>query len=162
MAVQDYFANFTQSIDSAVKQTGVPGQHFQNTFSILAADDDNSTYTIMKNVPATAVIHRMDIETPGLANSTDWNIGLADSDTGAVLDDNAFADALDFSSAATKVAPLDGLKALTGTNSRKPLYELLGLTLNSCKGHYDIIATGIAVGTAAGDITVRGVLIPNG
>lgn len=164
MAVQDYFANYTKDDGASpiVEYSGVRMAYMQKTVTLAAADDNNSTYLLFKDVPGSARIARFEIETEAISGSNDWNIGIANARTGTVIDDNCFADALDFSSAATKVAPLDGLKAVTHANTLKCMYEHAAHTVTTRLPRYDIVATGIAVGSEAKSFTARLYLIPAG
>lgn len=165
MAVQDYKTNYTAAPGdkSAIEGRGVRGHHFQSTVSILAADDDTSTYLILKHVPSDAILAKLEIERDAITGGSDYDIGFYDPDTGAAVDKDVCMDGGDFSATATtKVAPMDGLVALTHAAGLKPIWEILGKTLATRKGTYDLVLTCNTVGTGAGSVTFRGMLIPAG
>lgn len=165
MATQNYLTNYTEAPGKkcAITCQGVRGHHFQTSISVLAADDDTSTYLILKDVPSQAIIYSLEIERDAITGGTDYDIGLFDPDTGVAVDADCYLEAGDFSATATtKVAPMDGLAKLTFGNSLKPVYEVAGKTLATRKGTYDLVLTGNTVGTGAGSVTVRGMLIPAG
>lgn len=162
MAVQNYKTNYDATAQAgtvipAVSGVGVPTHDWQVTVAIASADDDGSTYLIRKDVPAQEVIEALEIENDSITAGTSYSIGLADPDTGAIILANCYANALDLSSASTKVAPKDGLAALTHANSKKQVYEVAGHNITNRRGRYDLVLTATTVGSGNGNVTFRGV-----
>ncbi len=156
MAVED---KYVDSNVAAGSKTKAPLQGLGDltvltkTFEVAAADDNNSVYRIA-NLPATLIPIQLQAHHDAITAGTDYNCGLHTAGVGgAAKDDNVFADAVDLSSAAKNV---DLLQTLDVANREKPLYELAGDTLASHAQTYDLTLTGIAVGSAAGTITVTG------
>lgn len=153
MAVENYFTNNA----SNVGEKTTPGSNAHEVVrsiahvAVAAADDNNSTYLLFKDVPSSFTPVELKIWTDAITSGTDFNIGVANSETGVVIDDNLFADAINLSSASKAI---DGLENVAIEDiGNKSIATLLGLTPTTAKSRYDIILTGIAVGTAAGDIT---------
>jgi hypothetical protein len=144
-------------MNNAYVGSGVPLRFFQSTVTVGASDSTGSTYTILKDLPADAIILEMEIETTGITGATSCDIGLYDSDSGAALVDNCYASGIDLSGSHTKVAPADGLAALSGSNTLQPAYLLAGKTLKNKKGNYDLVLTGDTLG-GAGSATFRGLI----
>jgi hypothetical protein len=165
MGIQAYLANYTedQMRNTAQGPMGIREHRLLSPLvSVAAADSDTSTYILFKDVPSTVVVASLPIETEAITGGTSYDVGLYDSVTGVVADADILAAGLDFSSAATKVAPLDGLKAVTLANRAKPLYALLGLTLANCKPTYDIVVTANTVGSGAGTFIAAATFLPGG
>lgn len=149
-------------INNAQVAQGVPPMWFQKTVSIAAADDDTSTYMILPRIPSGYMLASLEYETTGITGGTVYDIGVYDSETGEAVSKDCYASNVDMSVAKTKVAPGDGLAALAGANTQKPVYEVAGKNLTNRKGHYDLVLTGDTVGTGAGTITFRALLVPMG
>jgi len=175
MATQNYFTNYTESFANAVsKHTGVRKHFLQKTVSVLAADDNGSTYLLFKDVPWNARIASLIIENEAITGGTAYDIGLYNSRTGAVVDVDCLAANLDLSAAHKKGfdgtaanLALDGMAALTHEQTLFSLYEIAGGAVDSPDKEgdlpmYDIVLTADTVGTGAGKITARMELIPAG
>lgn len=172
MAQQNYFTNWTQAVTDAIAgQTGLRLAYEQNTVTLLATDNINSTYLLFKNVPFNARIKRLDIENDAIGTGTSFHIGLYNSATGAVKNASCLASALNLSTAHTKTqnttaanSALDGLAALTHDNSLQPLYLLAGdsLSANGAQGNYDIVMTCNQNLSGGGKVTARMELMPAG
>jgi len=164
MAVQNHLTNYDPTAEpvSAVLNTGTRKHHAQNTVGILDTDSDTSTYMLLRKVNAYARLDSLELEHDSITGGTDFDIGFYDSDTGAEVDKDVLADGISLATAATKVAPRDGMPAVTHANTLKPIYELLGKTKETTKPFYDLVLTGNTVGTASGSVTARVGLAPAG
>jgi len=129
-------------------------RHSTATVEILAADDNNSVYRMVR-LPSNAIVTRIEVMNDAITGGTDYDIGLYDTlaDGSAVVDVNAYGDAIDMSSART--LPLDvSFEILDIDKVEKRLFEVLGLSADSNQ-FYDLCYTGVVVGTAAGTLTMR-------
>ena len=125
------------------------------TVEVAAADDNNSVYRFVR-VPSNARISTVQIASDAITSGSDFNIGIWQTaqNGGAVLSENLFGDAVDLSSG---IAYTDVTLETTATdiaNAEKELWQLLGLSTDP-HVDYDICAIGIAVGSAAGTISLR-------
>ena len=155
MAVENYFTNYGASPGFGEKLE--PGR---NAFdlcmvagyaTVAAADDDGSTYLLIKDVPSSFVPVKAFIECDAITSGTDYDIGVYDSETGAVVTKDLLVNG---QTLATASKVLDGLSAvdLADLGALKSIAELLGLTPSTAKAKYDIVLTGNTVGSAAGDV----------
>ena len=126
------------------------------TFEVAAADTDASVYRVMKNVDPTLIPVKFDIFNDAITGGTVYDLGLYESELGAVIDADVFAANLDMSSAAAHASPKDGLTTVDVANVQKRIYEHAGHTLLTKKIGYDIAFTADTVGSGAG--TISGVL----
>lgn len=163
MAVLNYkdTAPLPSVVQSALRD-GVKESYAQNTVSKAAGDNDGSSYLLFGRMSNSTVFEKLGLEVDAMAGFTSASIGIADSETGAILSANCFMNATDLHNGSTKTSPIDGLSALTHENTLLTLWEHLGLTRDTAKGHYDIVLIGNTVGGAAGSITARAGLIPPG
>lgn len=125
------------------------------TVEVAVADDDNSVYRFAR-IPSGARVHKIELMSDAIAGATDYNLGLykpAYTGGGAVVDDNLFADALDFSSGNTIPVEVT-FDQVDIANIEKRVWELLGLTADP-HTEYDLALTGIVAGTGAGTISMR-------
>lgn len=122
------------------------------TVEVAAADVDGSTYRFIR-LPSNAKIISILLSNDAITAGTDYDIGIYKTAAagGAVVLVNAFADALDLSSAAKNVNVT--YEQLGIENVEKRLWEVAGLTSDPAL-EYDIVATGVTVGTAAGTISM--------
>ncbi len=125
------------------------------TVEVAAGDDNDSVFRFVR-VPSNARISTVEIACDAITGGTDYDVGVYDTAAagGAVVSVNLFGDAIDLSSA---LAFTDVTYETTATNKSKvdqELWQLLGLTSDPAK-FYDICATGVTVGTAAGTISMR-------
>lgn len=153
MAVEDYFANDAANIGEKTEPGS--GAHenvrYVGATAVAAADTDLSTYLLLKGVPSSFVPVKGTIFCDAITSGTDFNIGLHNTKTGVVVDDNLFADAIDLSSASKVVDGLENI-GIEDIGALKSIAELLGLTPTTAESSYDIVLTGITVGSAAGDV----------
>lgn len=120
---------------------------------VAAADDDTSVYRMFKNVPADMALVRLDVYHDAITGGTDYDIGIHQADSGAVVVKDVFADGLDLSSGASK----DGLAAVTEEERMMPLWEIAGVASSKVAApQYDITMTANTVGSAAGTVVFLG------
>lgn len=169
MAIQNYLTNYVPAEDtsgvpeaSAYQGHGVRESYFHQTVSILSTDNATSTYTIIKNIPAEAVIAKLDIETDALTSGTSYSIGIFDSVTGVAYAATCYLVAQTLASASTKNAPLDGILALTHDQTLQPVYVLAGHTLLNKRANYDLVLTANTPSSVTGSVTFRGHYVPAG
>lgn len=170
MAVQNYLTNYAPledpngiPVEWAIRGHGVKKAYFQNTAAILNGDSIGSTYTVLKNVSADAIIGDLAIETDAITSCTACQIGIYDSVTGVAYSTNCYATALDLHTAIGKNGPpADGLNQLTHEQTMQTLWELAGHTLLTKRGTYDIVLALTQAATASGSVTFRGTILPPG
>lgn len=160
MAVEDKYVNadiVAGTKGKAVEVHGAKTVVAIVAFEIAAADDNLSIYRILKNIPASAVIQDIEILNDVITLGSDYNLGLYKTleRGGAVIDDNVFADAIDFTSARIHGAGLSGLTAVDVANAANTVFEHAGDTLDTREVGYDLAFTAIVVGTSAGTITAK-------
>lgn len=153
MAVQAYLTNYAASV--GVKSEPGSNAHeiirYVGWAQIAAADDDTSTYLLIKSVPASFKPVRAVIFTDAITGSTDNDIGLYNPVTGAEVDKDILVDGQTLASASKA---LDGLSnvGIESVGALKSLAELLSLTPTTALAAYDIVLTSNTVGSAAGDV----------
>lgn len=160
MAVQDKYVD--ANLVAGKKADGlaaIEGNLFIGiaTFEVAAADDNDSIYRVFKNVDPNLIPVSMRISCDALTSANDWNVGLWETELGAVVDENALADALDLSAGYSRILGLDGLAAVDLADVKKRVYELAGHTLTTKKPGYDIALKAVAAGSGAGTVTVVGI-----
>lgn len=122
------------------------------TFEVAAADADGDIYRVFKDVPANAIIIKIEVKNDAITAGTDYDFGVYERNGGAVIDKDEFASAVDMSSA--RAVPTDiSTEAQDVANIGKKLYEIVGHTIATKKASYDLAYTANTVGTAAGTIT---------
>lgn len=155
MAVEDKYTNANveagKLANPALGGGGAQTISMVETVEVAAADDDNSVYRFFANVSPTLIPKSITVMCDAITLGTDYNLGLFNVNSGAVIDDNIFADALNLSSASRV---LDGLENVGIESLTKKIYEHAGHTIANMKQGYDIGLTGITVGSAAGTITI--------
>lgn len=124
---------------------------FRVTFEVAAADDDGSVYRLMR-IPSNAVILSIKVWNDAITSGTDYDTGLYDINTGAVVDKDLFTDG---STMATARDAVEQLTAPDINEIHKSIWEYaaLSLTKDPVK-EYDLAITANTVGTAAGTITL--------
>ncbi len=125
------------------------------TVETAAADDNGSVYRMCR-VPSGARIHRIQVANDAITAGTDYDIGIYKNaaDGGAVVDADAFASAVDLSSA----LPMTDytFEAQNIDKIEKRMFEMAGVALSADPGlEYDICLTGNVVGSAAVTISMR-------
>lgn len=157
MAVQNYLTNYGTLPGIGEKTEPGKGAHevikIIGTAAILAADDDGSTYLIAKAVPSSFRPTKITVATVAITGGTDYELGVYDSKTGAVVSKGLFMTGQTLASASRV---LDGLAAVSVADlgACKTIAELLSLTPTTAKASYDIVLTADTVGSGAGDVTI--------
>lgn len=157
MAVQNYLTNYATTPGIGEKQE--PGANAQEVVrmvayvGVLAADDDGSTYLVAKSVPSSFRPVRCTVMTTAITGGTDYELGLYNSRTGAVVSKGLFMTGQTLASASRT---LDGLAAVSVADlgAKKTIAELLSLTPTTAQASYDIVLTADTVGSAAGDVAI--------
>lgn len=122
--------------------------------SVAAADDDTSTYRMIR-VPSSAAIYRMEVMNDAITGGTDFDLGVykAAVNGGAVVSAALFASKIDMSTVRT--LPMDAMfENLALSNCEKRLWEYLGLSADPMID-YDLVFTANTCGTAAGVLALR-------
>ena len=123
------------------------------TVAVAAADDNDSLYYILPIRSSWSIKHIW-VYNDAITAGTDYNFGLySTAATPVVASENVYADAVDLSSARTS-APIDlafQARNITGVNNK--VWQDLSLSADS-NVWYWLTAKGVAVGSAAGDITL--------
>lgn len=163
MAVEDKYlhSNF-QSGTSTLKKllpsifVGSPVKAAFATFETAAADSDGSKYRCFKGLDGSIVPLAILIATDGITGMTAVDVGLYETDLGAVCDVDCFAADLDLSSAADFgfATAIDGMDAVAIENYYKKLYEHAGHTELTQKKEYDLVLTADTVGSGAATVSV--------
>ena len=150
-------ADATPMVRSSRVLIGAPVLCAVATLAVAAADDNDSVYRFVR-LPSNAVVLKIDLFNDAITSGTDFDVGIYQTaaNGGALVNVNTFADAVDLSSA--RVAPLDITHEAGGDDAielaEKKLYELLSIATDPQR-EYDLCMTGVAVGSAAGDITLK-------
>lgn len=161
MAVVNTKSNGVYNADNSIMSNrylyGAPLKTAVATVEVAAADDDTSVYRMFQ-VPSNAIIFKIDVKNDAITAGTSYDFGVynipprnGSTAVGAVVDADAFASAVDMSSA--RVAPLDIVnEALNIDKAEKRLWEILGLSRDPGI-EYDLAFTANTAGTAAGTIS---------
>ncbi len=155
MATQNYFTNYLASPGLGEKLE--PGRNAADLIfiagytTVAAADDDTSTYLLIKGVPSSFRPVKALIECDAITSGTVFDFGLFNAATGVVADKDILASNVDLS---TALKTIDGLSAvdLADLGALKSLAEIMSLTPQTAPAAYDIVMTGDTVGSAAGDV----------
>lgn len=163
MAVENKYVN----ADAAADKRVVPAFNGNGTetftaiaiVDVAAADDDTSVYRLFRSVNSDFIPTNIAIYNSAVTGGTDYDLGLYETNLGAVVDADVLADGLDMSSARSKATVNNaGLTSVSLANSQQRLYELAGQVQgfgNQTKEPtFDICLTANTVGTAAGTIVV--------
>ncbi|MCP4328427.1 MAG: hypothetical protein GY791_08325 [Alphaproteobacteria bacterium] len=120
------------------------------TIEVAAADDDGSVYRLFR-VHSGWHIHSIRILNDAITGGTAFDVGLYGSDDGAAVDDDAYASAVDLSSANVSGAEV-AFEARNIDDAENKVWQDAGAAADG-KTSYDLCLTGDTVGTAAGTIT---------
>jgi hypothetical protein len=123
------------------------------TIAVAAADDDNSTLRIAR-VHSSWILYSLRIFCDAITAGTSYDVGLYQiaAAGGAVVDVDAYASAVDLSSAKT-TAPIEVIcEARDIIKIGQKVYQDAGLTADSNRW-YDLVLTANTIGSAAGDIS---------
>lgn len=170
MTQPSYFANYAPTENAsgvpekwAIQGHGVRKAYIQNSANVTSGDVALSTYLVAKDVPASAILSKIEVETDALTSLTQCKVGIYDSDSGVAIVDNVYAASnLDLHTASAKNAPLDGMPSLTHESTLQEVYKLAGHTLNQARGKYDIVLTLTQTAGATGVATFRTEILPAG
>jgi hypothetical protein len=121
------------------------------TIEVAAADDDGSTYRVARVWSGWRIASIL-VFNDAITGGSAYDIGLAETDDGAAVDDDAYASALDLSSASTAGAER-AFEARDIADAGNRVFEDAGLSEDPHRW-YDLVLTGDTVGTGAGTITV--------
>lgn len=148
----------------AVEQSGVPPNFFQSTVAVLSTDLINSTYLIAKNLPGNIMLAHLWVEADAAIATATWDVGIYDPLTGLAIASQAYCAAANWTGGSTKIptAGFDGLAALTHEQTKAPIWSVLGKTLSTAAGCYDLVLTAHVAPTGSGSITFRGLFCPPG
>jgi len=186
--VQNYLTNYgTTGYNPTLNTSGVPEnwalqghgvkkRYAQQTIAPLSTTDSSaSNYLLFKNVPADAIINRLDLEIDAGCDAIYAQIGVFDSILGTATAGTgsgqggycmygAVTTGTDFTSATTPSlgSMLDGLGNLLHEARLVPLWSLAGDTLLTKKGNYDIVLTAVSGIGSSGKITAHAEFLDNG
>lgn len=192
--VQNYLTNYgttgynpTQNTSGvpenwALQQMGVKMRYAQQTISPNSVTDSAlSTYLLMKDFPADAILLRCDLEVDANCNAIYANIGLYDAvlgtatfgqsggtpNTSGVAGGYCYwggASGIDLTSTTTPAysSMLDGCKLLTHEARLTPAWYNAGDLLNTKKGRYDLVFEAVSGISTLGSITAHMQIIDNG
>lgn len=162
MAVEDKYTNTDAAADkkigAAFSGNGVETFTALATFEVAAADDDGSVYRVFKSVNSNLIPVNIEILHDAITGGTDYDVGLYETNLGAVVDKDVLADGISLATATTGGTNNNkGLTSVDFANAEKTLGELSGQTVVSAS--YDIAITANTVGTAAGTVTVKATFV---
>ena len=193
--VQNYLTNYgtagyNPTLDTngvpenwALQQQGVKMRYAQQTISPASGTDSaTSTYLLMKDLPADAILLRCDLEVDSAADAIYANIGLYDAVLGTATFGQsggtpytsgvaggycyygAASTGTDLTSSSTPAysSMLDGCANVTHENRLKPAYYNAGDLLNTKKGRYDLVFQAVSGIGASGSITAHMQICDNG
>ena len=126
------------------------------TEETAAADDNLSVYRFFKAVPVDSVITNLPLLNDVITGGTDFNIGVYETDLGAVIDDNLLADALDLSSASTGFGQ-NGLANVDVANRGLSLRDLINTVVGAGTVTFptvDIALNSVVQGSGVGTVTM--------
>lgn len=129
------------------------------TVEIAAADDDGSVYRFFKGVPGDLILVSAKLSCDAIANATDYDLGLYETNSGAVVDKDCFADGINISAGYAFGAEKEMCVTVDVANIQKRIYEIGGHTIVTRKHSYDIALTANTVGTAAGTVSIRAIFL---
>lgn len=156
MAVEDKYVDADLAagkLASALTSYGAETVIAQATVAVLAADDDGSVYRLFANVPSSLVPIKIEVHNTAITAGTDYDLGLYEPETGAVVDKDILADGISMASARTVATSNNaGLTTIDIANGSQTLGTLSAQT--DVDSSYDIAFTANTVGSAAGTIRV--------
>ncbi len=134
------------------------------TEEIVAADGDGSIYRFFKSISGTLIPIEMKVYVDdAVTEAIDTDIGLYDTNLGAVIDADCFADSLDLATAGGGLqggvdgvteTPCDGMASVDIADKTKKIYEHAGHDVNDAKAGYDICVTTNTDAAVGGTITI--------
>lgn len=135
---------------------GAGAGYVYNTFEVAAGDDDASVFRTFAGLGYNVIPLGILVANDALTGSTDWDVGLYDTDLGAVLNKEIFGAALDLSSAhAALIAgtALNGFAVVPIESYGKRIYEHATHTAATRRDYYDIALTANTIGSGAGTVS---------
>ena len=126
------------------------------TYEVAAADADADVHRIFKGLDPCIIPIAILVATDGITGATVYDLGIYETNLGAVVDADAFAANMDLSSAVDLgfLTALDGMDAVAIENYGRKLFEHAGHTEANKRGSYDIAFTLDTAGTGAGTLAV--------
>lgn len=189
MAVQNYSTNYgTAGYNPTQNNSGVPEnwalqghgvkkRYAQQTVSPAATDNNGSTYLLIKDLPADAILNRCDLEVDANTGGTSYSIGLFGGtgqnqgvatfgvgNTSGTAGASCYMSAVDIHTGTTAAnsSMIDGIQALTHEARLVPAWYLAGDTLLTKKGSYDLVLTATTAASTAFKLTAHMEIIDNG
>lgn len=159
MAVVDKYADSQReagNVTNPAKTYGAEVRIVISLCSVAAADSDTSVYRVFSNVPGEWIPVHIIAKNDAITGGTDYDLGIYKPNYGAVVDANAFASALDMSSASVTK---DGMENVAITDWGKKIYEHAGHTVTTKLAAYDIAWTANTVGSGAGTVVCIGFFV---
>lgn len=163
MATENTKSNIVSNLDAtprvmnSLNLMGAVVREQVATAAIAAADDDNSTYRMCR-VHSSWRISEMTLFNDAITSGSDFNVGLYDTaeNDGAVVDENAYADAVSLTSGVLTGTQLlfEAGSAVGLEKIEQAVWQNAGLSADPGKW-YDVALTGITVGSGAGDVSMR-------
>lgn len=130
-----------------------------STFEVAAADSDGSVYRLFKGVPGDMILIEAKLACDAITGSSNWDLGLYETNLGAVVDADCWAAAIDISAGYAFGSEKNMLVTLGVEKIQKRIYEVGGHTIVTRKASYDIALTANTVGSAAGTVSVRALFL---
>jgi len=154
MAVEN---KYTDSLTAAGKVSNLAGVKeivaIPFTFEVAAADSDGSVYRVIKGLNYNLIPVSVKVLNDAITSGTDYDLGLYETELGAEIDKDVFADGLDMSSSRTFNTAVEALITVDPANITKTIMEHAGDTLSTLAKGYDLAFTANTVGSAAGTIS---------
>jgi len=116
----------------------------------VAGDTNDSVFRLVR-LPSNARLIGRTLKNDALTGATDCDIGLYETNDGAVVEKDLLEDGISLASAGSAFAPF---AQIAPEDAAKRLWELAGETEDP-GGEYDVALTGNTFGTAAGDIRLE-------
>ena len=138
----------------ALNGTGIDTFTVVGTATVASGDDDTSVYRVLFDIPSNAVPLNIDITNTAITSGTDYDLGLYETDSGAVIDKDILADGLSMASARS-IALVNnvGMTTVAVANGTQTLGTLSAQT--NVSSSFDIVLTANTVGSANGTIRVN-------
>ncbi len=156
MAVVDLYADADVEAGkkgSALTAYGTGATVAVATVAVASGDDDGSVYRCFTGVPSSMVPVKITIHNTAITSGTDYDLGLYETNGGAVVDKDILADGISMASARTVATENNaGLTTIAIGDGAETLGELSAQT--DVDAGYDIAFTANTVGSAAGTIRV--------
>ena len=161
MAVENKWASElieADKLESSLK-SGAGGESYiyAETFEVAVADDNGSIYKLAQ-LPANAILQKIEINNDAITGATDYDLGLYKNngvDQAIAIGKELLAANLNMSAAAARGSEKNGLAALNIDTIGQKVWELLGKTLDTKEEQYVLALTANTVGAAAGTISYR-------